>query len=114
MVAELESALKTATKEEEIAEANNAIELFKPTLPSEIRKFGWVVFLYPITSVIVEGLFSHMTYNQAGSRSRLTDDRCVDVIGCKSYEPIDKDATAPLAPPQYNWEAALAHKLPWA
>ena len=34
MVAELKSALKTATKEEEIAEANNAIELFTPTLPS--------------------------------------------------------------------------------
>ena len=75
------------------------LEVFKPLLPSEIRKFARIVFLYPVTSVIVEGLFSHMTYNQAGSRRSLGDDRCADVIACKDFVPVDADATTFLLPP---------------
>ena len=78
------------------------------SLPSEIRKFARIVFLCPVTSVIVEGLFSHMTYNQAGSRRSLGDDRCADVIACKDFVPVDADATTFLLPPEYDWDSAIA------
>ena len=53
-------------------------------------------------------LFSHMTYNQAGSRRSLGDDRCADVIACKDFVPVDADATTFLLPPEYDWDSAIA------
>ena len=89
----LSDAVGVAKNTTEKAAAEAELSVFKPLLPSEIRKFARIVFLYPVTSVIVEGLFSHMTYNHAGSRKGLGDDRCADVITCKDFNAVDADAT---------------------
>ena len=107
-LASLQADVDGAKTEELKAAAQATLEVFKPLLPSEIRKFARIVFLYPVTSVIVEGLFSHMTYNQAGSRRSLGDDRCADVIACKDFVPVDADATTFLLPPEYDWDSAIA------
>ena len=107
-LAALNAAVGTAKTTAEKAAAEAELAVFKPLLPSEIRKFARIVFLYPVTSVIVEGLFSHMTYNQAGSRKGLGDDRCADVITCKDFKAVDADATTFLTPPEYDWETAIA------
>ena len=75
-LAALNAAVGAAKTTAEKAAAEAELSVFKPLLPSEIRKFARIVFLYPVTSVIVEGLFSYMAYNQAGSRKSLGDDRC--------------------------------------
>ena len=49
-----------------------------------------------------------ISYNQAGSRKGLVDDRCADVITCKDFKAVDADATTFLSPPEYDWETAIA------
>ena len=52
-----------------------------------------------------------MTYNRGGHRARLKDPNCLNIIQCKGFERVDKDASAPLRPPVYNAEVALQHDL---
>ena len=82
-------------------------------MPFEIRKFAIIAFTYTITSVIVEGLFSHMRYNQAGSRSRTKDDKAVDIISAKKCEAVDVDPSTPLVKLIVDEESALKDDLPW-
>ena len=80
----------------------------------QVRKYAGICFTYTVTSVIVESLFSHMAYNQSGSRGSLSDDTTAAVIVCKELDPIAADATTPLAPPHYDEDAALKdHVLTW-
>lgn len=82
-----------------------------PELPSEVHKFAIIAFTYNVTSVIVEGLFSHMKYNQSGSRSRVGDDRAVDVISCKDFKPVDANPASPLTAPDWDPAEARKHNL---
>ena len=61
-----------------------------------------------LLNFIVESLFSHMTYNQAGSRKGLGDDRFAGAITCKDFKVVDADAATFLTPPEYDWKTAIA------
>ena len=48
-------------------------------LPTNLHRYAVLVMTYPLLSVFIESMFSHMTYIKGKHRSVTGDDACVAV-----------------------------------
>ena len=80
---------------------------------SEVFKLARLVFTQPIVSVVIETLFSQMSYAKSKYRSSTGDDNVFASLVCKDYESIHANPREGLHMPELNMGKPLEHKLKW-
>jgi hypothetical protein len=81
-------------------------------LDAALKKYVRCVFSIPVTTVLIESRFSGMNYNKSKHRSRLTDDRVMDILRTQELQ----DATADKGEPfkeelSLNYDKYLQSKV---
>ena len=111
----MKSRLAIAADREEMVQLQKEIDAFGSLikLPTNLHRYAVLVMTYPLLSVFIESMFSHMTYIKGKHRSVTGDDACVAVIQCKAFEPVDAHEDKPFTAVTADVARARDNNLKW-